>query len=207
MTTTTNSPGRAAMTDVAGTSKSFGETRALPGVDMSVPAGTVQGLPGPNGAGKTTLVPILTTLLAPGTGRAGIRGVDVQQDPDTVRGLTGLAGQYAAVDETLTGRETLVMAGRLSQALAGKVVTGPSNPVGPDGHGGLARTLPEGESAASVVAKLLPAGARYVKAFGAVGAGEPGSGRPPPRRPGTPPRWRRQNRPGRAGLAPDDLEE
>jgi ABC-type lipopolysaccharide export system ATPase subunit len=108
MTTTTNSPGRGARIDVEGISKSFGETKALAGVDMSVPAGTVQGLPGPNGAGKTTLVRILATLLA-------------------------------------------------------------------DGHGGLARTLPEGESAASVVAKLLPAGARYVKAFGTVGAGELGS--------------------------------
>jgi len=58
-------------------------------------------------------VPILATLLAPGTGRARISGVDVQQDPDTVRSLIGLAGQYAAVDETLTGRENLVMAGRL----------------------------------------------------------------------------------------------
>jgi ABC-type multidrug transport system ATPase subunit len=85
MTTTTNSPGRGARIDVEGISKSFGETRALAGVDMSVPAGTVQGLPGPNGAGKTTLVRILATLLAPDTGRARISGVDVQQDPDTVR--------------------------------------------------------------------------------------------------------------------------
>jgi len=112
MTTPTNSPGRAAMIDVEGISKSFGETRALAGVDMSVPAGTVQGLPGPNGAGKTTLVRILAALLAPETGRARISGVDVQQDPDTVRSLIGLAG-HAAVDETLTGRENLVMAGRL----------------------------------------------------------------------------------------------
>ena len=101
------------MIEVEGIGKSFGETRALAGVDMSVPAGTVQGLPGPNGAGKTTLVRILAALLAPGTGRARISGVDVQQDPDTVRSLTGPAGQYAAVDETHTGRENLVMAGRL----------------------------------------------------------------------------------------------
>ena len=104
---------RGAMIEVEGISKSFGETRALAGVDMSVPAGTVQGLLGPNGAGKTTLVRILATLLAPGTGRARISGVDVQQDPNTVRSLIGLAGQYAAVDETLTGRENLVMVGRL----------------------------------------------------------------------------------------------
>src|SRR2546425_5197049 len=104
MTTTTHSPGRGAMIEVEGISKSFGETRALAGVDMSVPAGTVQGLLGPNGAGKTTLVRILATLLAPDTGRARVSGVDVQKDPNTVRSLIGLAGQYAAVDETLTGQ-------------------------------------------------------------------------------------------------------
>jgi len=113
MTTTTHSPGRGAMIEVEGISKSFGETRALAGVDMSVPAGTVQGLLGPNGAGKTTLVRILATLLAPDTGRARISGVDVQKDPNTVRSLIGLAGQYAAVDETLTGRENLEIIGRL----------------------------------------------------------------------------------------------
>jgi ABC-2 type transport system ATP-binding protein len=113
MTTTTHSPGRGAMIEVEGISKSFGETRALAGVDMSVPAGTVQGLLGPNGAGKTTLVRILATLLAPDTGQARVSGVDVQKDPNTVRRLIGLAGQYAAVDETLTGRENLVMVGRL----------------------------------------------------------------------------------------------
>ena len=113
MTTTTHPPGRGAMIDAEGISKSFGETRALAGVDMSVPAGTVQGLLGPNGAGKTTLVRILATLLAPDTGRARVSGVDVQKDPNTVRSLIGLAGQYAAVDETLTGRENLVMVGRL----------------------------------------------------------------------------------------------
>ena len=101
------------MIEVEGISKSFGETRALAGVDMSVPAGTVQGLLGPNGAGKTTLVRILATLLAPDTGRARVSGVDVQKDPNTVRSLIGLAGQYAAVDETLTGRENLELVGRL----------------------------------------------------------------------------------------------
>jgi len=101
------------MIEVENVSKSFGQTHALIGVDMSVPAGTVQGLLGPNGAGKTTLVRILATLLAPDSGRARISGVDVQHDPNTVRSLIGLAGQYAAVDETLTGRENLVMVGRL----------------------------------------------------------------------------------------------
>jgi len=101
------------MIEVEGVSKSFGETAALVAVDMFVPEGTVQGLLGPNGAGKTTLVRILATLLAPDAGRARISGVDVSQDPNGVRSLIGLAGQYAAVDETLTGRENLVMVGRL----------------------------------------------------------------------------------------------
>jgi ABC-2 type transport system ATP-binding protein len=101
------------MIDVEGVSKSFGETKALAGVDMSVPTGVVEGLLGPNGAGKTTLVRILATLLAPDAGRVRISGVDVRTDPNTVRSLIGLAGQYAAVDERLTGRENLVMVGRL----------------------------------------------------------------------------------------------
>jgi len=101
------------MIDVEGVSKSYGETKALAGVDISVPAGVVEGLLGPNGAGKTTLVRILATLLAPDAGRVRISGVDVRTDPNTVRSLIGLAGQYAAVDERLTGRENLVMVGRL----------------------------------------------------------------------------------------------
>ena len=113
MTATAISHSSAAMIDVEGVSKAFGETKALVGVDLSVPAGSVQGLLGPNGAGKTTLVRILATLLAPDAGHARISGVNVQEDPDTVRSLIGLAGQYAAVDETLTGRENLVMIGRL----------------------------------------------------------------------------------------------
>src|SRR5258705_2146787 len=90
------------MIDVEGVSKSFGETKALAGVDMSVPAGVVEGLLGPNGAGKTTLVRILATLLVPDARRVRISGVDVRTDPNTVRSLIGLAGQYAAVDEKLT---------------------------------------------------------------------------------------------------------
>ena len=101
------------MIEVEGVSKSFGETNALVDVDLSVVAGTVQGLLGPNGAGKTTLVRILATLLAPDSGRVRIGGFDVSEDPTTIRSIIGLAGQYAAVDETLTGRENLVMVGRL----------------------------------------------------------------------------------------------
>ena len=99
--------------DVHGISKSFGATRALVDLDLVVPAGTVQGLLGPNGSGKTTLVRILATLLGPDAGSASIAGVDVGSDPTAVRSLIGLAGQYAAVDETLTGRENLVLVGRL----------------------------------------------------------------------------------------------
>jgi ABC-2 type transport system ATP-binding protein len=96
-----------------GLRKSFGDKTVLDGIDLTVPQGTILALLGPNGAGKTTLVRILATLLAPDTGRARVSGVDVQKDPNTVRSLIGLAGQYAAVDETLTGRENLVMVGRL----------------------------------------------------------------------------------------------
>ena len=103
----------AAMIEVEGVSKSFGPVIALEGVDLAVPAGSVQGLLGPNGAGKTTLIRILATLVAPDRGRARIAGVDLADDPHTVRTVIGLAGQHAAVDESLTGRENLLMVGRL----------------------------------------------------------------------------------------------
>ncbi len=90
-----------------------GEVRALDGVDLDVPAGTVLGLLGPNGAGKTTTVRILTTLLTPDAGTATVHGIDVARDPQAVRRSIGLSGQYAAVDEYLTGRENLLMIGRL----------------------------------------------------------------------------------------------
>ena len=90
-----------------------GEVRALDGVDLEVPTGSVLGLLGPNGAGKTTTVRILTTLLTPDAGRATVDGFDVAADPQGVRRSIGLSGQYAAVDEHLTGRENLVMVGRL----------------------------------------------------------------------------------------------
>jgi ABC-2 type transport system ATP-binding protein len=93
--------------------KTYGSTRALDGIDFEIPTGTVLGLLGPNGAGKTTAVRILTTLLRPDSGRATVAGHDVQTDPDAVRRSIGLSGQYAAVDENLTGFENLYMVGRL----------------------------------------------------------------------------------------------
>jgi ABC-2 type transport system ATP-binding protein len=87
--------------------------RALDGIDLEVPEGSVLGLLGPNGAGKTTTVRVLTTLMAPDEGSARVLGHDVVKEADTVRSLVGLSGQYAAVDELLTGRENLWMFGRL----------------------------------------------------------------------------------------------
>ncbi len=93
--------------------KSFGKTQALAGVDLQVESGTVLGLLGPNGAGKTTTVRILTTLIKPDKGTAEVAGIDVLRDPEAVRAAIGLTGQYAAVDEILTGKENLVMFGQL----------------------------------------------------------------------------------------------
>jgi ABC-2 type transport system ATP-binding protein len=98
---------------VRGIAKSFGDTRALIGVDLDVARGTVFGLLGPNGAGKTTLVRILSTLLRPDSGSAQVAGVDVLGQAAELRQRIGLAGQYAAVDENLTGLENLTMVGRL----------------------------------------------------------------------------------------------
>ena len=99
---------------VQGLVKRFGRLLAVDGIDLEVPAGTVLGLLGPNGAGKTTTVRVLTTLLPPDGGTASVLGHDVCREPQAVRASIGLAGQYAAVDENLTGRENLRMVGRLT---------------------------------------------------------------------------------------------
>jgi ABC-2 type transport system ATP-binding protein len=100
---------------VAGLRKSYGDFTALQGVSFTVAEGTIFGLLGPNGAGKTTVVRILATVLRPSGGRAAILGNDVVRHPDRVRFDIGLAGQFAAVDEQLTGRENLRLVGRLAQ--------------------------------------------------------------------------------------------
>ncbi len=94
--------------------KRFGDTRALDGIDLAVRTGSVFGLLGPNGAGKTTAVRILATLVRPDGGHAAVCGHDVVRQAHQVRQLTGLTGQYASVDETLTGQENLVLIGRLT---------------------------------------------------------------------------------------------
>ena len=100
---------------VEGLAKRYGELAALDGIDLQVEEGTIFGLLGPNGAGKTTAVRILATILAPDAGRAEVLGHDVVREPAAVRLRIGLAGQYAAVDPNLTGRENLRMVGMLGQ--------------------------------------------------------------------------------------------
>jgi ABC-2 type transport system ATP-binding protein len=99
--------------EASGLVKTFGATRALDGIDLAVPAGTVYGLLGPNGAGKTTAVRVLATLLRPSGGEARVFGHDVVREADAVRGKVSLTGQYASVDEDLTGMENLTLLGRL----------------------------------------------------------------------------------------------
>jgi ABC-2 type transport system ATP-binding protein len=98
--------------------KHYGKTKALDGLDLTVPAGTVYGLLGPNGAGKTTAVRILATLLRPDGGQARVLGRDVVADAPAVRRTIGLTGQYAALDEYLSGRANLIMIGQLSRLTA-----------------------------------------------------------------------------------------
>jgi ABC-2 type transport system ATP-binding protein len=93
--------------------KNFGSVFAVKGIDFEVEEGSIVGLLGPNGAGKTTTIRMLTTLLAPTSGRATVAGLDIVKDAQAVRAVIGLTGQYAAVDETLTGRENVVLCARL----------------------------------------------------------------------------------------------
>src|SRR6202000_2882624 len=98
--------------------KHYGKTKALDGLDLTVPTGTVYGLLGPNGAGETTAVRILATLLRPDRGQARVLGHDVVAEAAAVRRTIGLTGQYAALDEYLTGRANLIMIGELSRLTA-----------------------------------------------------------------------------------------
>jgi len=111
--TITSSASRTPAVRAEGLVKSFGSNRAVDGVDLTVEAGTVYGVLGPNGAGKTTTISMLATLLRPDAGRAEIFGYDVVRDPQIVRQLIGLTGQFASVDETLSATENLVIFGRL----------------------------------------------------------------------------------------------
>jgi ABC-2 type transport system ATP-binding protein len=99
--------------EATGLVKSFGDTRAVDGVDLTVRSGSVYGVLGPNGAGKTTTIRMLATLIRPDAGSARVLGHDVVEDADAVRGVVSLTGQLASVDEDLTGRENLILIGRL----------------------------------------------------------------------------------------------
>ena len=119
--------------EAEGLVKHFGKTRALDGLDLTVPKGTVYGLLGPNGAGKTTAVRVLSTLIKPDSGHALVLGHDVVDRANDVRNAIGLTGQYAALDEYLTGRANLIMIGQLSR-LTARAAKRRAEHVGPDGH-------------------------------------------------------------------------
>src|SRR5215469_8129891 len=104
--------------EASGLEKAYGRTRALDGLDLEVEAGAILGLLGPNGAGKTTTVRVLSTLLRPDRGTARVAGHDVVTEAAAVRRLIGLTGQYAALDESLTGRANLIMIGQLCRLTA-----------------------------------------------------------------------------------------
>ena len=106
-------PNESLAIEASGLVKCFGETRAVDGIDLAVRRGSVYGMLGPNGAGKTTTIRMLATLLAPDRGTARVLGHDIVREADAVRGLISLTGQLASVDEDLTGRENLVLLGRL----------------------------------------------------------------------------------------------
>jgi ABC-2 type transport system ATP-binding protein len=99
--------------EASGLVKTFGDVRAVDGVDLAVRGGSVYGVLGPNGAGKTTTIRMLATLLTPDEGTASVMGHDIRTEGDAVRALVSLTGQMASVDEDLTGRENLVLLGRL----------------------------------------------------------------------------------------------
>ena len=97
----------------SGLIKTFGSNRAVDGIDLAIPTGSVYGVLGPNGAGKTTAVRMLATLLRPDAGTATVLGHDIRHDADAVRSLIGLTGQFASVDEDLTGAENIILIARL----------------------------------------------------------------------------------------------
>lgn len=99
--------------EATGLVKTFGDNRAVDGIDLAVPTGSIYGVLGPNGAGKTTTINMLATLLRPDAGSAKIFGHDIQDEPQVIRQLIGVTGQYASVDETLTARENLIIFSRL----------------------------------------------------------------------------------------------